>query len=331
MSVVASSRSVHHARWRAMGADAHVLVVGPVPGHAELARRLVDDLEHRWSRFVATSEISQLSARAGTWVRVSEPTRLLVARAVDAWRVTGGSFDPTVLTALVAAGYDRSFELLDAAGEAGRTGTTRLAAPGCTDIELDGDRVRLPGGTGFDPGGIGKGLAADLVVAELLDAGARGACVNLGGDLRVAGESPTGDGWTVGIEHPDAARPLTFVGLHRGAVATSTTLRRVWHRDGRRAHHLIDPATGNPSDTDVTLASVVAPDAWQAEVLAKSVLLRGSAHAFDCIDTRDVAALAVTVTGEVRHTANWLDFTAGEPVADRLCADLTSTAPPAPA
>ena len=65
--------------------------------------------------------------------------------------------------------------------------------------------MRLPAGSGFDPGGIGKGLAADIVSAELLAAGARGACVNLGGDLRVTGEAPGGGTWTVAVEHPGSA------------------------------------------------------------------------------------------------------------------------------
>src|SRR5205814_4638480 len=132
------------------------------------------------------------------------------------------------------AGYDRSFDEL---GPAGGDTTSPLAA-GAAGIEIDGDRVRLPAGVGFDPGGIGKGLAADLVVAEALAAGAAGACVNLGGDLRVAGEPPddpstdsppTGSAaWTVAVEHPASTDPLALLGLHDGAAATSTTLRRRW-------------------------------------------------------------------------------------------------------
>ena len=59
-------------------------------------------------------------------------------------------------------------------------------------------------------------------------AGADGACVNLGGDLRVTGRDPADDAWTVAVEHPVAAAPLAHVGLRDGAVATSTTLRRRW-------------------------------------------------------------------------------------------------------
>ncbi|HVW31448.1 MAG TPA: FAD:protein FMN transferase, partial [Acidimicrobiia bacterium] len=188
-----------------MGSDAHVIVVGGNPGRADAARRRIDGLEHKWSRFLPDSEISRLTQRAGAWVDLSEDSLLLVQRAVEAWRLTVGRFDPTVLHAVIRAGYDRSFDRLDR-DQPGRPGEAEprpgREALGAAGIEFDGHRVRLPPGLGFDPGGIGKGLAADLVVAEALHAGATGVCVNLGGDLRVAGEPPSGDSWTVAVDHP---------------------------------------------------------------------------------------------------------------------------------
>lgn len=291
--------------FRAMGSDAHVVVLGDA--HLlEAARDRVEDLERRWSRFLPDSEVSGLNRSAGRPCRVSPETALLVDRAVEAWRLTGATFEPTILGDLVRAGYDRTFE------ELGRT----LAPPsGCglriaaTDISVEGDVVTLPEGSGFDPGGIGKGLAADLVVAELLDAGAEGACVNLGGDVRVAGTGPGGhDGWTVDVEHPRRAEPLTRVGLADGAVATSTTLRRRWYVGDEERHHLIDPRTGRPAATDVELVTVVAGSAWVAEVLAKAVLIRGAEHPFDLVDGTGVEALAVLADGTVTTSAGFGRF-----------------------
>jgi FAD:protein FMN transferase len=285
-------------RFRAMGSDAHVIVVGGPTRLADEARARVDQLEQRWSRFLPTSEVSWLNRLAGEPVVVSADTRLLVERAAAAWRFSGGAFDPTVLGSVIRAGYDRPFDELGAAPSAGRS---RLGL-GAADIVVDGSTVRLPSGTGFDPGGIGKGLAADLVVAELLAAGADGACVNLGGDLRVAGTAPTGDGWTVTVEHPRSVVPVARLGLGNGAVATSTTLRRSWSVDGERRHHLIDPRSGQPSDTDVDLACVVAAEAWVAEALTKSVLLKGAQRAFDVIDGTAAEAIAVDTAGRISAT-----------------------------
>ena len=326
--------------FRAMGSDAHVIVGGGPPGGAERARRRIDDLERRWSRFLPDSELSELTRRAGEWVTLSPDSRFLVERALEAWRLTVGRFDPTVLNALIEAGYDRTFEELVKGGT--RRGPRGAEPPlgqaaenarivSAAGIEIDGNRVRLPAGVGFDPGGIGKGLAADLVVAETLAAGAAGACVNLGGDLRVAGEPPDGRpsadspsaeppaAWTVAVEHPSAPEPLALLGLRDGAVATSTTLRRRWTAaDGQERHHLIDPWTGAPSTSDLTLAAVVAAEAWAAEVLAKAVLLRGSAQAFDLVAGLGADALTVDRQGAVRSTPGLATFLGGNPLPLRL-------------
>src|SRR4029077_6961859 len=97
------------------------------------------------------------------------------------------------------------------------------------------------------------------VVAELLEAGARGACVDLGGDLRAAGDSPNDDGgWTVALEDPWGGDDLARVGLSDGAVATSSVLRRRWTSGGQARHHLIDPRTGRPAETSLVQVTVVA-------------------------------------------------------------------------
>jgi len=306
-------------RFRAMGSDAHVIVVAPDADADALAARAqarIDELERLWSRFLDDSEVSRLNRSAGTPVTVSAETRLLVERAKQAWSISAGLYDPTVLGAVIRAGYSESFD---------RMSTHDVAPPasplrqGAEDIAVAGDIVRLPEGTGFDPGGIGKGLAADLVVAELRAAGAAGVCVNLGGDVRVAGPSPEGGGWTVAVEHAWQPEPLALVGVGDGAVATSTTLLRAWQTaDGARRHHLIDPHTGLPSDTDVNHATVIAGEAWAAEVLAKAVLLRGSAHAFDILGGLGAEGLIVADDGTVAATAGFGAYLGGVPLAPRI-------------
>jgi thiamine biosynthesis lipoprotein len=287
-----------------MGSDAHVIVVGGPIGLADSAQRRIDELERRWSRFLDDSEISNLNRKAGTFVEVSADTATLIQRAVDAWRLTGGAFDPTVLGAVIRAGYHRSFDQL---GPTPEPGASPLGI-GAEHIAFAGSTACVPVGVGFDPGGIGKGLAADMMCAELMEAGADGACVNLGGDVAVAGIGPDGDGcgygWTVAVEYPGRAEPLGMIGLAQGAVATTSSLRRTWHSDGEARHHLIDPQIGRPSDSDVVLAAVVATDAWLAEVLAKAVLLAGAAHPFDILGGTGAEALAVDDHGRVMASSN---------------------------
>jgi thiamine biosynthesis lipoprotein len=266
-----------------MGGEAHVIVVGD-ERLTHGARARVADLEARWSRFLPESELSRLSRRPDEEVKLSPETFCLVERAVAAWHTTGGRYDPTVLPALRAAGYDRDLALVVATGAAGSGPVgvdepgARLLAPGCELVTLDrrSSTVRLPAGVEIDPGGIGKGLAADLVTAELIADGADGALVNLGGDLRVRGTAPAGGTWSIAIEDPfDPDRRLLTVGLDDGGVATSSRLRRRWTQGGLERHHIIDPRRGRPSDSDLVAVTAVAGEAWWAEVVTKSVLVAG--------------------------------------------------------
>lgn len=306
-------------RFTAMGSDAHVIVVGDARLVAS-ARARVDELEARWSRFVPSSEVSRINAASGEPVDVSEDTRTLVARAVDAWRLTGCLADCTLLSEVVAAGYDAPFTALPPhrAQTAGPAPLPRtLLGPG--DIEITTTAVRLPAGLAFDPGGIGKGLAADLVADELIATGADGACVNLGGDVRVRGTGPEGAGWTIGVDHPAAAGPLALLGLTDGGVATSTVLRRRWRVGDEERHHLIDPRSGVPSTSDLALVTAVAGRAWEAEALAKAVLLRGGPHAFDILGGTGAEALAVGHDGRITASPGLRAFLGGAAVpADLL-------------
>jgi thiamine biosynthesis lipoprotein len=302
-------------RFRAMGTDCHLVVAGD-RSLADAARARVDELEQRWSRFIDDSDVSRLNQAAGAAVRVSPDTIELVGRAVEAWRLSGGAFDPTVLGAVLRAGYTRSFDELGPAPAPGQS----VLGVGAADIVVEGELVRLPAGSGFDPGGIGKGLAADIVAAEAIAAGADGVCVNMGGDVRVAGTAPGGGTWTVAVEHPWQARPLVLVGLAEGAVATSTTLLRRWVSGGAPRHHLIDPQTGLPSDTDLNLVTVVAGEAWVAEVLAKAVLLRGSAYPFDILGGTGAAGLAVDDGGTVHTSPLFATYTGAVRVPARVSA-----------
>jgi len=297
-----------------MGSDAHVIVVGGPRSLALEAQHRIADLERRWSRFDPHSEVSTLTRDAGCPVVVSPETLELVERAVAAWRLTNGLFDPTVLGALVRAGYDRSFDEMEPArAETGTSTGGDALELGAGAIEIIANTVRLPPNTGFDPGGIGKGLAADIVADELRTEGAAGVCINLGGDVRVEGVSPTGEAWTVAVEHPEHDGAFARVGIARGAVATSTTLRRAWLVNGEPRHHLIDPRTGRPSLSELTFATVVSGHAWMAEVLAKTVLLCGAPHQFDLVGACAAAAFAIDSSGRV-STSDGIDAFLADPL-----------------
>jgi len=297
----------NEVRFPAMGSDFHVIVVGGSPELPSTAHARIDELEARWSRFRPDSEISRLNRSAGHPVMVSAETVHAVTASVDAWRATDGRFDPTVLPALVAAGYDRDFAALEPDTDLSPAPPLRFAtAPGCDGIVIDPlvGAITLPSGVAIDLGGIGKGLAADLVVAELHGAGALGACVNAGGDLRVWGESPSPEGWVVDVEH----LPELRIALGGGAIATSSSTKRRWTRNGATYHHLLDPRQGVPAHAGLIAVTVIAGSASSAEALTKAAFVAGVERGGAVIEQSGATGLLVTDSGTVLRLAGVEEF-----------------------
>jgi thiamine biosynthesis lipoprotein len=301
----------------AMGSTADVLVVGGPDDLLDRAAVRIEELESRWSRFRPDSEVSRLNAApVGQAVEVSPDTLVLVDLALQGFEVSNGAFDPSMLANLVDAGYGSSLvEDLDSGEQLVRKiGGTSLVAHGDLRaefvIDVEAQTITRTSSLQFDPGGLGKGLAADLVAEDLMAAGADGVLINLGGDLRATGTGAAGGSWHVEVEDPRDGSPLCVVALDDGALATSSRMRRRWaDEDGNEGHHLLDPSTGRPAATTTNGATVIARFGWQAEVLAKAAFLDevSSDDVFSLIEELGAAALIVT-EGIVLPTARWADF-----------------------
>ena len=243
--------------FRAMGTDIELLLDAPAGARAEAAldraEAEFERLEQVMSRFREGSELSQLN-REGRTSAASPDLVHVVELALEAREATGGLFDPTVHDAVVAAGYDRTFDDVPAEGAAAEAGSCGGG------VQVDGTSIVLEAGTRLDLGGIGKGYAVDRVCELLAVAGP--CLVNAGGDLAVRGGS-----WPVGV-----SAEITLE-LTRGAIATSGRDRRRWRRGGGEMHHLIDPSTGRPAAGELLRVTVVADTATDAEVLANAAFL----------------------------------------------------------
>lgn len=283
-----------------MGGRAVVMVLG-ADAFADRAERRVHALEARWSRFIDTSDISRANRQAGIPTLVSPETITLCTLARHAWEMTEGRFDPLLGVPLAQLGYDRAFASIDRAGPP--TSVLPLPARGAEGLLVDADRgeVTVPAGRQFDPGGIGKGLAGDLVVEDLLQAGARGVLVSLGGDVRVGGENPEGCGWPIAVEDPRTDQAVLFhARLIDGAIASSSRRRRCWTSGGLARHHLLDPADGRPLQNGITAVSVLAGSGWEAEALTKAAFVAGADDAGDLVSDHGAEGVVILDDGTCR-------------------------------
>ena len=301
-----------------MGNTARVIVVAEREEELDhligVAQARLAQLEARWSRFISTSEVSQLNtALHSTWTSVSDDTALLLHYLVEAFSATNGAFNPFLLPALINAGYSHSL-----------TNNATVSLPHsaswhatAADLEIQntstGWQARLLNGATVDPGGIGKGLAADLIAEQLIALNALGASVSVGGDLRCIGTPGDAEVWPVDIE--DTERPqevAASIAIPSGGVATSSTHAKRWHVGSDVRHHVIDPTSGKPiaqSTPDALhTTTVIASTAAWAEVFATALLVSGEKEGTKLIDAFHLASRAVRTDSSSVESASWAQY-----------------------
>jgi thiamine biosynthesis lipoprotein len=281
--------SEHDLTFDAMGSHVRLLIGEPGPGMApaeaaaEQGRRFVEDFDAALSRFKPESELCRLNADLRRRVPASELMRRAVEAGLFAAERSGGLVDPTLVGEIEEAGYVASragmagLPLGEAlAGAPPRRPASPRPEQRWRGFEIDdeaGEVVRPPG-LRFDTGGTGKGLAADMVAAGLR--GYSRFIVDCGGDIRIGGADALVHPYEVFVEHPITGERAHVLRLGSGGVATSGINIRIWRDEqGRYAHHLLDPAGGEPAWTGLVGATALGDSALEAETLSKAALLSG--------------------------------------------------------
>jgi len=259
------------------------------------------------NRFHEDSELSRLNSTPGRNVVVSPLLTKLIAAALRGARLTRGAVDPTVGSAVKLAGYDSDFAAVPADGRAIDLVVSRV--PGWQAIVFDEKTrtVRLPHGVDLDLGATAKALTADLSAAAAQSKVARGGVlVSLGGDISVAGDPPA-EGWLIQTSE-DSGAPIAegeeTISIRSGGVATSSTTVRRWTRGGVVLHHIIDPATGLPSDGPWRTATVVAGSCVDANIASTAAIVMGRA-AVQWLEAERLPARLVDRSGSVHRLSGW--------------------------
>jgi len=311
------------ASWEALGTRVVLRLTDPralSPARAAVEHEL-DAIDRACSRFRPDSDIARVNASAGRAVHVSPLLADALALALRAAALTDGDVDPTVGSALVLAGYDRDWSLL----EHSRPEDLSLREPaplstpappiiaaravcGWRNVMLDHATltVRVPAGFTIDLGATAKAWAADRAAHAAALAGDCGALVGVGGDIAVRGPAPT-RGWAVHVtdDHRSApTAPGQTVTIRSGGLATSSIAVRRWSHEGRAMHHIIDPTTGAPVRGTWRTVSVAAASCADANIATTSALVRaGAAPAW--LARLGVPARLVSQAGRVYTIGDW--------------------------
>lgn len=294
-------KRVTRHEFKAMGTLFYFVAVDACENLFSILESRVRELEKCWTRYSSNSELMKLNLSSGTTVQVSDDLLNLIREMQHGYELTDGLFDPSILSEMMKLGFTTEDSTLNSQlGELSNT-------VGFSGIEVDTEThsVTLPLGVGIDAGGIGKGLAADMIAELAITQSASGIAVFAGGEVSVRGSAPSHEGWTIGVENPWVADDmLDVIALHNGGVATSS----IEARTVGEFNHLINPKNGLNFDTDVVQATVLCERAVDAEILAKACFAYNCQESIVMIEQAGAQALLVDRDGSIYRSLGWEDF-----------------------
>ena len=270
-------------------------------------RDFINQSEQRFTRFSETSELAELNHSAGAWFHASPDMFRVIKQAYQLAVETDGLFNPAILPALKHAGYDRSMdEIRSSLPRVGLAPVVELMDFRQARLEEHTKSILLAHGMQVDLGGIAKGWIAEQAARQLAKY-ANACAVSAGGDMFLVNLPQGEQDWEVGLEDPlHPEHDLAVLHVMPGAVATSSIAKRQWQHNGRMQHHLIDPRSGEPAETEWLSVTVWAESAAQAEVYAKVLLIAGPESADELFNNHNNKAyLAVDKQGWIHGSRNY--------------------------
>jgi len=297
---------LHRLEFHAMGCDMLAAVeCVTAPQMLSSVPEWFEEWEQSLSRFRYDSELTRLNQTHEQPVSVSETLWDVFQAARNAEQMTDRLVTPTLLDAIVEAGYDRPFDVLPHLSTL-TVAPVQTALLPLTAIAFDPSArtITLPEGMGLDFGGTAKGWAAHQAMKRLQTQGP--ALIDAGGDIAVSGPRADEGPWKIGIADPfHKGEEIEVLHLNACGVATSGKDRRRWMRDGILQHHIIDPLTGQPAETDLITVTVIAPTVMEAEAAAKAAFILGSHAGLEWIEARPKhAGVFILDNGEMLYSNN---------------------------
>ena len=298
-------RNAQRIDFDAMGTQFFCIVVEPSEEIFDSIFLLAQDLENKWSRFKPDSELMKLNNNPDVAVTVSPETIRLLNEMKIGYEITDGKFDPNVLGDVLDSGFAVSKR-----NNSERTEWSARSQSKSTfeDVIVDesNSTVLLPSGVGIDAGGIGKGLAADLIATRALELGAMGVAAFAGGEVAVKGIPPEGEGWEISISDPrDSSIFIDKIRLSLGGVATSNVTG--WVSDQGKSH-IMTPGLEKHGAAEVIQATVITNAAVHAEVMTKMCFGTPVTEALALVEAAGGQALIVDKDFQLHETTEWKKY-----------------------
>lgn len=233
-------------------------------------------LEKVFSATDEQSDIYKLNNAEGTETVIDSDAYILLDYSKYINTITGGNFDVTVYPLMKLWGFtDKEYKVPES--DEIKEALHRINSENI--ILTENYTVKLQNNAQVDLGGIAKGYIADKAAEAMKEAGAEYGIISLGGNIRTVGAKPSGEDYSIGIKAPDSADYFAVINTGECSVVTSGAYQRNFEKDGKTYHHILDPETGYPSQSDIVSATIIGTDGALCDALSTAVFIGGSEYA----------------------------------------------------
>ena len=254
---------------------------------------MVFAFEKRFSRFIENSELSMINKTAGKKTKISNQFKALLIESIKQSRKSGYLFNPLVLPSLQKAGYIGSWPATKNYKES--LDYSNRQSHKIEDIKIENNTLKIPADSALDFGGIGKGYLLEELSEKLKKHYINSYWISLGGDILCEGYDMGTKSWSININSAkdgiQNAGTIKNANGQKLAIASSGIIKR----KGNNWHHIINPKSKKPADTDVLVATLASSDAVEADVMAKCIVILGSKKAEDLIKDKKYYAVALQI------------------------------------
>ena len=272
----------------------------------EAAIKRIEQLDNKFSKFKDSSEVSLINKNSGKGKqRVSEDTYNLVKEAVRYSNISKGLYNPMLgsVVDLWSIGTDK-----EGVPEADNIENSRKLI-NCEDICFHEDTLSIElkkSGEKIDLGGIAKGYVADEIRKFLEENKVTNALIDLGGNIIAMGEKQMASPWVIGIQNPkgERGRYIGSLSIKDKSIVTSGTYERCYEDKGQIYHHIIDPRTGKPSNSDLVSVTIISNDSIEGDGLTTGLLIMGLEEGKKLVKQRkNIEAIFITKDNMVYITS----------------------------
>lgn len=236
-----------------------------------LVNKEMNRIEQLLSVTKSGSDISRINFSNGRQTEVNKDTVTVLRHAMEVFSDSHGCFDPSIYKMVRLWGFTTDKYRVPRDEEI----KSNLPFVDFSKVKVSDNSVSVPLGVQLDLGGIGKGYAGARCREVLLANGIKSAVLSIGGNVQTVGLKPDGSLWTVAVKDPDGGENLCRVKIGECAVVTSGGYERYFDFEGKRYHHIIDPKTGRPAQSEFKSVTVICADGTRADALSTAFYIGG--------------------------------------------------------